>query len=185
MPPCEVFTVLQLLDFVPITHATSCFALLSHISSLRCRYSLYLMRFEIFHGETEHISFRGPRKRNPTVLIRVGKISVSQKAFILGTALVICQMLDGLLTYLGLRIFGISMEGNAFLRELMNAYGTAPVLFAVKLFAIAVVVLLTFQAHRRRWIRPLIFFVVAVYVCLAVLPWIYIISGHLARQQMG
>lgn len=139
------------------------------------------MRFEVVQGETEHISFRGPRKRNPTVLIRVGRVSVSQKALILGAVLITCQVLDGFLTYLGLHIFGVRMEGNTFLRELMYAYGAAPVLFIIKLIAICLVVLLTFQAHRRRWIRPLIFILSAVYLCVAVMPWLYIISSHIAR----
>ena len=114
------------------------------------------MRFEILHGETEHIGLDGRRRRNPTVLIRVGTVSFSKQAFLLGTLLGICQLLDGLLTYAGLYLHGTEMEGNGLLRELMHAYGTAPALFLVKSTALVFVVLMTFHAHRRRWVRPLI-----------------------------
>lgn len=75
---------------------------------------------------------------------------------------------------------GVHMEGNAFLRNLIEAYGKAPVLFFTKLLAICLVVLLTFEAHRRRWIRPIIFILILIYVGLAVGPWIYIILNQQA-----
>lgn len=140
------------------------------------------MKFEVVDGETEHVSFDGKRKRNPTVLIRVGRVSFSKQALTLGAVLVICQIFDGFLTYLGLRIHGTEMEGNNFLRNLMEAYGTAPALAIIKLSAIALVVLLTFHAHKRKWVRPIIFLLAAVYLALAVVPWVYIISSHVAER---
>lgn len=128
-------------------------------------------RFEVVKGETEHISYAGKRTRRPTVLIRVGSLSFSKKAFLLGAALVICQLLDGLLTYLGLSLMGVHMEGNMFLRELMHVYGISPVLFVAKSLAVVLAVMLAFHAHRRRWIRPIIGALVFVYVGLAVVPW--------------
>jgi uncharacterized membrane protein len=141
------------------------------------------MRFEVIEGETEHISLSGRRKRNRTVLIRVGRVTISKQALTLGIALIICQIFDGILTFLGLYLLGTDMEGNEFLRKLMAAYGTAPILFVIKTAAIALVVLLTFQAHKRRWIRPLIFVLVVVYLALAVFPWVYIISDQLTGRQ--
>ncbi|MBX7142839.1 MAG: DUF5658 family protein [Oligoflexia bacterium] len=136
------------------------------------------LKFEVVQGETEHITYAGKRIRRPTVLIRVGYLSISKRAFLLGLALLLCQALDGVLTWLGLRILGIHMEGNAFLRELMYAYGTAPVLFSAKLASLVCVGLLTFFAHRRRWIRPLIGILIAVYLALAVIPWTVVILRH-------
>lgn len=141
------------------------------------------MKFEILKGETEQITYSGKRGRKQTVLIKVGKLSLSRKAFILGSTLICCQILDGLLTYIGLTSLGIHMEGNAFLRVLMHAYGAAPVLFFSKITAIIFVVLLTFQAHKRYWIRPLIFSLIMVYLALAVVPWIYIISSKHTEWQ--
>ena len=134
------------------------------------------LKFEVVEGETDHISYSGERVRRKTVLIRVGNWSFSRKAFLLGAALVACQIWDGALTYLGLRLLGVGMEGNAFLRELMHAYGQAPVLFVAKMSAIVLVVWLTFHAHSRKWIRPIIFCLILTYLVLAVAPWAYIIS---------
>ncbi len=141
------------------------------------------MKFEVVKGETEHITLDGRRVRNPTTLIRVGQVSLSKRALILGGALVLCQIFDGALTYLGLHLLGVEMEGNKFLRELMNAYGTWFILVIIKMIAIGLVVLLTFHAHKRRWIRPLILILVLVYTCLAVVPWVYIISDHVANNR--
>ena len=138
------------------------------------------MRFEIVQGETEHISITGKRRRSKTVLIRVGRISLSKKAFTVGAALCLCQVFDGILTFVGLHLLGTDMEGNKFLRVLMAAYGTAPILLAIKLGSIGLVTLLTFQAHSRRWIRPVIALLVLTYLAVAVLPWMYIISHELA-----
>ena len=144
------------------------------------------IKFEVVEGPTENIALDGRRIRRSTVLIRVGRVSLSRKAFILGAALVGCQILDGLLTYIGLSIMGVHMEGNTFLRQLMHAYGTAPSLFVVKSFAVVLAVILMFQAHTRRWIRPLLFIVITIYFTLAVLPWAYLISKSQtgAPQQM-
>lgn len=133
-------------------------------------------------GETEHVSYRGKRERKPTVLIRVGKWSMSKKALTLGLLLAVCQIWDGTLTYVGLHLLGVQMEGNAFLRSLMIAYGKAPVLVGAKIFALTLVGILTFSAHRRRWIRPVIAMLVSVYLCLAVIPWVYIISATTAKR---
>ena len=140
------------------------------------------LAFEVVDGETEHILLGGARKRQRTVLIRFAGLSLSKKAFLLGAALVTCQILDGLLTYIGLRLMGVEMEGNSFLRHYMSQYGLGPVLLAAKLFATVCAVLLTFHAHRRRWIRPVILLVVVIYIGLAVLPWAYYISSHSARS---
>ena len=145
------------------------------------------MRFEIQNDVVTHISFRGRRSRNPTVVLHIGEVKLSRKALVLGACLIVCQIFDGLLTFLGLTLLGVEMEGNGFLRELMTAYGTAPVLFGIKIAAIVLIVMLTFHANRRRWIRPLIFLLVSVYMAMAVIPWVYIISSHLAetRQSAG
>jgi hypothetical protein len=140
------------------------------------------MKFEVVNGETEHITLSGRRVRNPTVLIRVGGISFSKQALLLGIALTLCQVFDGILTFFGLYLLGVEMEGNSFLRMLITAYGAAPILVGIKMGAIALVVILTAHAHRRRWVRPLILMMVTIYVVLAVVPWVYIISDHVAHH---
>lgn len=141
------------------------------------------IKFDVVEGETEHISFSGQRTRKATVLMRLrtksGTISFSKKAATLGLLLIICQCLDGLLTYIGLRILGVQMEGNSFLRELMHAYGMLPALFVAKFTALLLVGVLMFYAHKRKWIRPIILLLSVVYLSLAVIPWIALISKNL------
>jgi hypothetical protein len=141
-----------------------------------------MVRFRVEKGTTEHITLNGRRVRNPTVLLKVGKASLSSKAAGLGIALVILQLLDGLLTFWGLSIFGVEMEGNALLRDLAIVYGAAPALFFVKLVAIGFVIFLTLFAHRRRWIRPVIVVLVVLYLVLAIIPWAYLLSDYHARH---
>jgi len=129
------------------------------------------MKFKIVRGETEHITIRGSRVRNPTVLLQLGGFSVSRKAIALGSLLVALQVLDGILTFFGVAVFGVAMEGNSFLRSLVEEYGAARALFFVKTITIGFVIFLTFRAHRRRWVRPIIGALIATYVVLAVLPW--------------
>lgn len=136
------------------------------------------LKFQIIHGEVDEIKKCGRRGRRQTVLLQVGRWSLSRKAVFLGAALAICQVLDGLLTYVGISLLGVHMEGNAFLRELMHAYGQAPVLFFTKLFSLILIIILTFEAHRRKWLRPYLLFIVILYLCLAVIPWVMIITKN-------
>ena len=134
------------------------------------------MKFKIVRGETEHITLRGQRVRNPTVLLQVGRVSISRKAFVLGIVLAALQVLDGLLTFAGTAEFGREMEGNSFLRRLLEEYGAIPALFFVKTVAIGFVIFLTIRAHRRRWVRPIIVCLIVLYTFLAVAPWAIALS---------
>jgi len=133
------------------------------------------LRFKIVPGKTEHITFNGKRIRRPTVLIRVGDRSISKKAFLLGLTLVLVQILDGILTYIGVEIAGFE-EGNSVVRRLMDAYGAVPALTLVKFLAILLACLLAFYAHQRKWVRPLIAVTIGIYLALAILPWLYFLS---------
>ena len=111
------------------------------------------------------------------MLLHFGDYSLSKKAFQLGIMLALLQVADGSLTYAGLGIYGLHMEGNAFLRSLMSVYGTFPVLVVAKLFALACVVWLTVLSHEKRWIRPAIGFMSGVYLAAAIIPWAYLLSA--------
>jgi hypothetical protein len=152
-----------------------------HLILMRLR----LPTFQFIDGETDHISISGRVTRKPTVLIRIGKQSLSRKAFFIGAALAICQILDGILTYIGLSLFGVQMEGNGLLRGLMHIYGMAPALFAVKSIALVVAIILALQAHRRKWIRPILVGVVAFYLVLAVVPWTVLISEEVSQNKQS
>ena len=136
------------------------------------------LKIEIVDGVTDGITYRGEKKRRHTVLLKVGRHSISHKAFMLGALLAIFQLLDGLLTYIGVKIFGVAIEGNSFLQILMRAYGAFPALFVSKIIALGLVFMLTGYAHRRKWIRPVIAVLCLIYLAFAVIPWVYIISSR-------
>ena len=134
----------------------------------------------IREGDAEGVTFSGNFEARRTMLFQVGRHSISKRALQLGVVLILCQLLDGFLTWLGIGIYGVKMEGNAFLHALMKAYGAAPAILVIKLLAIVLVVFLTWYAHGRRWIRPLIVALCLVYLLFAIWPWTYIVSNYLA-----
>lgn len=136
------------------------------------------LKIEVVKGTTEGISYRGERQRRETVLLKIGRHSISRRAFQLGAFLAVCQLLDGVLTWVGLNLFGLKIEGNSFLKLLMEAYGSFPVLFITKLVALVLVGFLTVYSHRRRWFRPVIALLCLIYLALAVIPWVFIISSQ-------
>ena len=135
-------------------------------------------RIEILEGDAEGVTFSGSYECRRTVLLHVGNRSISKRALQLGGILALCQILDGLLTWLGVSVYGVKLEGNAFIRMLIEAYGAAPALLVAKLFAVSLVVFLTWYAHGRRWFRPMIVLLSVIYVMFAIWPWTYIMSNH-------
>jgi hypothetical protein len=165
---------------VPSAPRRSALCLPAEIYSAPC---MFLKRFkiEIVDGVTEAITYHGESKRSKTVLLRIGQHSISKKAAQLGLLLAFFEVLDGLLTYVGLSLFGMEREGNAFLQNMMRAYGFSPVLFVSKIAALLIVLFLTGYAHRRKWVRPLIAAMCCAYLVFAVLPWTYLISSNHSR----
>lgn len=92
-----------------------------------------------------------------------------------GIFLASLQIFDGFLTAEGMDRFGTTMEGNPLLQNLMKSYGPKDALLLVKLFAITMVGFLTVAAKRAKWIKNMIAFLSIVYLCAAVLPWLYLL----------
>lgn len=84
----------------------------------------------------------------------------------------IAQLLDGALTYVGVRQFGIEAEGNVLLTTLMYAWGAGPALLAAKLFSSACgVILFAISVYR------VLAAAAGACIGLAVVPWIVIVFG--------
>ena len=85
---------------------------------------------------------------------------------------VLTQALDGALTYWGVTRFGIGVESNAYLVNLMEAIGTGPALLAAKTLAVGCGVIL-FSTTSFRVLA------VATGWCLgfAVVPWLVLFSA--------
>lgn len=89
----------------------------------------------------------------------------------LGTALILCQVLDGVLTGIGVFHFGPGIEANLLLRSAMESIGSLEALVVFKLSAIIIVISLCYLSGRVFWIRTAMKALIAVYVFGAILPW--------------
>jgi hypothetical protein len=81
----------------------------------------------------------------------------------------VAQVLDGVLTYLGVAAFGLS-EGNPIIAYYMKHHGVGPSVTAAKSLAIACAMLLHLLGlHRTLALLTLL------YLSMAVLPWTYLL----------
>ena len=78
----------------------------------------------------------------------------------------IVQCLDGVFTYLGVRIWGPSIEANPIVSSTVQLVGLGPGLTAVKLVAVAFGIAL----HLRR-VHNVVALLTAIYLAAAILPW--------------
>ena len=81
-------------------------------------------------------------------------------------AFLLTQVLDGLLTYVGVSIFGIAAEGNPILAWLMTSYGEAIALTGAKIVAALCGIALYLLAVDR-----LLAMLTLVYIGAALVPW--------------
>lgn len=109
-----------------------------------------------------------------------GKLQAPAKdILVLGSLLAVLQVLDGILTGIGMYYFGTSAEGNFLLRVLMESFGYIPALITAKAIAIAVIAALCFLADQVRWLKPAMAVMILIYLGAAIIPWTMIISTHL------
>ena len=78
----------------------------------------------------------------------------------------VMQCLDGVFTYLGVGIWGLSIEANPIVATAMTAGGLTVGLFGAKLVAIGFGMLL----HLRR-VHNLVALLTAIYFAVAIVPW--------------
>ncbi len=98
-----------------------------------------------------------------------------EAVFVLGAILIALQVLDALLTYLGLATMGISAEGNPILQSWMHKYGVGLTLAMVKAVASFSILGICCLATRIKWIVSALKGLIAVYFLAAILPWCYIV----------
>ena len=97
--------------------------------------------------------------------------------FFLGTALVILQILDGILTGSGMSLLGTEAEGNGLLRILMEQYGYVSALVITKLMAVGLIFFVCACAKKYSWIQYALGSLVFFYTFCAVIPWVLILSN--------
>lgn len=118
---------------------------------------------------------RGEQVVGMSGLGRFPGIGVCDKALVFGMLLCMLQVFDGILTSVGVSRFGTAIEGNPFIRALMEEWGYVTALGFVKVAAILIVVGLTFFARRIPWINNAMGAISCVYIFAAIIPWTYIL----------
>ena len=86
-------------------------------------------------------------------------------------AFVVVQAMDGVMSYIGVRIFGSWIEANPLVAWYASVLGPAMAFTLVKLFAIACGTMLYLTA-RHRTVAALTLF----YLAFAVAPWVHVLG---------
>lgn len=89
---------------------------------------------------------------------------------------ILAQVADGLLTYLGIKTFGTSIEANPLVAWYVTAFGAGVAVIGAKGFAVACGAALHLLAMHRT-----IAALTIVYVTAAVLPWAHVFIAAIAR----
>jgi hypothetical protein len=85
----------------------------------------------------------------------------------------VMQCLDGVFTYMGIRIWGPTIEANPLVSSAMNAAGVAAGLGGAKMMAIGFGIVL----HLRR-VHNVVALLTAIYFAVAILPWAALFLTH-------
>ena len=97
----------------------------------------------------------------------------AKKALVLGAVLALLQALDGLLTSVGVSRFGVAVEGNPFIRALMQQFGHITALSVIKTLAVLVIVALVILSRRMPWVNHALGAISCLYLFSAIIPWTY------------
>jgi uncharacterized membrane protein len=86
------------------------------------------------------------------------------------------QIFDGFLTWIGITRYGIGFEGNPILQRLMLHFGAESALVGTKLLAITAILFICLFSRNTKWVKPGLIMTNAIYLGLAVIPWIVTLS---------
>ncbi len=98
---------------------------------------------------------------------------------LLGTILAILQILDGILTGVGMAQYGTAMEGNILLRTLMSHIGYIPALVVTKTVAVGVIASLCHHTVTVSWLKSAFTTIIVLYAVFAIAPWTYLLTRDL------
>jgi hypothetical protein len=97
--------------------------------------------------------------------------TISRDIIILGLIVTLLQIMDGVLTGIGIHRYGVEAEGNLFIRTLMEQFGYVQALILVKGFSIFVIGTLCVLSTVVHWVPRAMKIVIAIYLCGAIIPW--------------
>ena len=110
---------------------------------------------------------------------RVKTPATLQEIIFLGITLMCLQVLDGLLTGVGVFNFGVGIEANILIRNLMIEWGYVTALCVVKLSSIVIIAILCKLALSVHWVASALKGVIMLYLVAAIVPWAMILVLHL------
>jgi hypothetical protein len=117
----------------------------------------------------------------PGGLHNVEQFKLPTDVLILGILLASIQIIDGVLTAIGMHHFGTDMEANLLLRGLMSVMGYVPALIIVKSCCVALTGVLCYQTPKISWLKPAFVGIIALYTVFAVVPWtVILVAEYLA-----
>ncbi len=126
--------------------------------------------------QTETVSLstiEGGKSTNKAVL----EISFPDtKMALLCVILAMLQIMDGILTAIGVSTFGSIAEGNALLRGFMEQFGALYTLVFAKGLAIGIIAFLALCGKNVKWLPSAIAVLILFYALAAIAPWTYTLS---------
>lgn len=100
-------------------------------------------------------------------------------AIVLASILITIQVLDGILTSMGITLHGIPAEGNPVLRSMMNQIGVGATLISAKGLAIIMSVYLVSLTSKIHWLRFALKATTILYLGMAIIPWTIILFSEI------
>ena len=95
--------------------------------------------------------------------------------YILCGILAAIQILDGILTAMGIARFGVSIEGNPLVKGFMLQLGYIPALILTKSIALLIIAGIARFGLEYAWVTKALGALIAVYMMAAIVPWITIL----------
>ncbi|MBN8548175.1 MAG: hypothetical protein J0M12_02545 [Deltaproteobacteria bacterium] len=112
--------------------------------------------------------------------LRNPRIGVIPKEIItLGLILALLQILDGVLTAVGVAHLGTEVEGNTLIRFLMEHLGYIPALVVIKTVALGVIAGICVLSSKVQWLEFAMKAVICIYLGAAIIPWGFVIAKHI------
>jgi hypothetical protein len=105
--------------------------------------------------------------------------SISKEVLFLGLVLAALQILDGVLTAVGVAHLGTEVEGNTLIRFLMEHLGYIPALVLIKTIALGVITGICVLSSRVEWLGFAMKTVILIYLGAAIIPWTLVIAKHI------
>jgi len=112
------------------------------------------------------------RSHAPSVLFDSARVHLpSREILTLGLLLATLQILDGILTVIGVGHFGLGAEANLLIRFFMESFGPASALIILKSIALVIIALLCSMAKNVHWIPLALKAMIVLYMVAAIIPW--------------